>query len=184
MTLKDPCYVKTKKYLWIKTVTICPPRDQVTSTKYTYVVGIGRKGSDHDEINQLHNNELHKFNKYTYRYYGAKHIRHNVSVVVKKMAVLADRPERCAITSILGHNGLTTKRWRYAGSINQIYFPSCHKFFKTRINNIDLYVYVTCHQCCDWNYNVKNKHIRQPMQENILHINTNTFLNHHVEDMF
>ena len=77
---------------------------------YTYVVGIGWKGSDHDEINQLHNNQLHQLNKCTYRYYGAEHMGHNLPVIVKIMAVLADRPERCAITSILGHNGLTTKR--------------------------------------------------------------------------
>ena len=77
------------------------------------------------------------------------------------MALLADRPERFAINYILGHDGLTTKRWRYVGSINQIYFPSCHKCFKNLTNNIDLYVYVTRHQCCNWNYNAKNQHISQ-----------------------
>ena len=146
----------------IKTVTIYPHRDQVTSTKYTYIVGIGSKGSDHDEINTFHNNELQQLNKCTYRYYGAKYIRQNVTVIVKKIAVLADRPERCGITSILGNNELTTKRWRYTGNINQNHFPSCHQCFKSRINNIDSYVYVTCHQCCDWNYNAKNQHICQP----------------------
>ena len=117
-------------------------------------------------------------------YYGAKHIRQNVPVIVKTMAVLADRPERCAITSILGHNGLTTKRWRYVGIIDQDNLPSCHKFFNNRINNICSYVYVTCHQCCDWNYNANNQRIRQPLQENILHVNTRIALNHHVDDIF
>ena len=149
MTLKEACYVK--KSVWIKTVTICPPRDQVTSTKYTYVVGIGSKVSYHDEINTLHNNELHQLKKCTYRYYGAKNMRQNVPVIVKTIAVLADRPERYAITSILGHNGLTTKLWRYSGNIDQDHFPSCHKCFSKLINNIGSYVYVTCHQCCDWN---------------------------------
>ena len=89
---------KNKKSVWIKTVTICPTRDQVMSTKYTYVFGIGSKGYDHDEINKLHNNELQKLNKCIYRYYGAKNIRKNVPVIVKIVSVLADRPERCAIT--------------------------------------------------------------------------------------
>ena len=66
-----------------------------------------------------------------------KNIRRNVPVIVKTIAVLADRPERCAITSILGHNGLTTKRWRHAGSINQNHLPSFHKCFSKLINNID-----------------------------------------------
>ena len=51
---------KNKKSVWIKTVTICPPRDKITSTKYKYVVGIGRKRYDHDEINTLHKNGLHQ----------------------------------------------------------------------------------------------------------------------------
>ena len=80
---------------------------------------------------------------------------------LKKITVLADRPERCAINYILHHNGLTTKRWRYAGSIDQDNFPSCHKCFINRINNIDSYVYVTCQQCCDWNYNSTSRRIRQ-----------------------
>ena len=157
---------KNKRSVWIKTVTICPPRDQVTSTKYTYVVGIGRKGPHHDEINKLHNKELHQLHKCTYRYYGAKHIRQNVPVIVKTMAVLADRPERCSINSILQHNGSTTKRWRYAGSINQDKFPSCPTCFKKRITNINTYVYNRCHNCCDWNYNATNLHIRQPPPDN------------------
>ena len=96
--------------------------------------------SDHDEINTLHNNEMHQLNKCTYRYYGAKHIRQYVPVIVKTIDVLADRPERCAITSILGHNGLTTKRWRYAENIDQDHFPYRHKCFNKRINNSNSYV--------------------------------------------
>ena len=95
---------KNKKSVWIKTVTIFLPRDQFTSTKYTYVVGIGRKRYDHDEINIFHNNELQQLNKCTYRYYGVKHIKYNVPVIVKTMTVLAARPERCAINYILGYN--------------------------------------------------------------------------------
>ena len=83
---------KNKKSAWNKTVTIFPPRDQVTSTKYTYVVGIGRKAYDHDEINTFHNNEIQQLKKFIYRHYGSKHIRQNVPVIVKTIAVLADIP--------------------------------------------------------------------------------------------
>ena len=80
---------KNKKSVWIKTVTIFPLSDQVTSTKYTYIVGIGRKGSDHDEINTFHKNGLQQLNKCIYRYYGGKHIRQNVPVIFKTITVLA-----------------------------------------------------------------------------------------------
>ena len=82
------------------------------------------------------------------------------------MAVLADRPERCSINSILQHNGSTTKRWRYTGSIDQDKFPLCSTCFKNRITNIDTYVYNICHTCCDWNYHATNQHIRQPPPDN------------------
>ena len=72
----------------------------------------------------MHNNELHQLNKCTFQYYGEKHIGQNVPVIVKKMVVLADRYEICAINYILVDNGLTTKRWRYARSINRIHFQT------------------------------------------------------------
>ena len=156
---------KNKNSVWLKTVTICPPHDQVTSTKYTYVIAIGRKGSDHDEINKLHNEELEQLNKCTYRYYGASNVRRNIPVIVKVMAVLADRPERSSMNYILQHNGTTTKRWRYAGNISIEHLPSCSRCFKGRINNMQSYKYIECQHCCDWNYNVDNQHIRQPLPE-------------------
>ena len=34
-----------------------------------------------------------------------------VPVIIKTLAVVSDRPERCAMNYILSHNGLTTKLW-------------------------------------------------------------------------
>ena len=61
--LKELYCVKIKKSVWLKTVTIFPPHEQVTSTKFTYVIAIGCKGFNHDEINILHNKELQQLNK-------------------------------------------------------------------------------------------------------------------------
>ena len=35
---------KNKNSVWLKTVTICPPHDQVTSTKFTYIIPLVVKG--------------------------------------------------------------------------------------------------------------------------------------------
>ena len=156
---------KNKNSVWLKTVSICPPHEQVTSTKFTYVIAIGRKGSDHDEINKLHIEELKQLQKCKNRYYGASHIRRNIPVIVKVMAVLADRPERCSMNYILQHNGTTTKRWMYAGFIDAQYFPSCAQCFLRRIKNVQSYKFTTCQHCCDWNYEIDNQHIRQPLPE-------------------
>ena len=50
---------KNKKSIWVKTITIFPPSNQKTSTKYTYVLAIGHKGTNHDEINVLHLSLIH-----------------------------------------------------------------------------------------------------------------------------
>ena len=92
-------------------------------------------------------------------------MRRNIPVIVKVMAVLADRPERSSMNYILQHNGTTTKRWRYAGNISIEHLPSCSRCFKGRINNMQSYKYIGCQHCCDWNYNVDNQYIRQPLPE-------------------
>ena len=156
---------KNKNSVWIKTVTISPPPDQQTSTKYTYVIAMGRKDNDHDEVNKIHNEELEQLNKCTFRYYGASHVRRNIPVIVQTLAVLADRPERCSMNFILGHNGTTTKRWGYAAYLNTKYMPSCSLCFKHRLQNIDTTARLTCYHCCDWNYSTNCRHIKHPLPD-------------------
>lgn len=154
---------KNKKSIWIKTITICPPSNQTTSTKYTYVLAIGRKGSNHDEINVLHNDELYKLQQCTYRYYGVPKYKRMVPIIVKTIAILSDRPERSSVTYILQHNGITTRRWRYAAYINLQKLPSCEYCFFQRLNSMTSYVYTKCRHCCDWNYQATNNHLCQPL---------------------
>ena len=156
---------KNKNSVWIKTVTISPPHDQQTSTKYTYVIAMGRKNANHDEVNTIHNMELEELNKCTFRYYGASHVRRNIPVIVKTLAVLADRPERCAMNYILSHTGATTKRWGYAAYLNKKYIPSCSLCFKKRLQNIDSIATLKCFNCCDWNYSTKCRHIKHALPD-------------------
>ena len=44
---------KNRNSIWIKTVTICPPEDQTTSPKYTYLLAMGRKQDNHDHVNDV-----------------------------------------------------------------------------------------------------------------------------------
>lgn len=156
---------KNKNSVWIKTVTISPPPDQQTSTKYTYVIAMGRKSNNHDEVNKIHNEELEQLNKCTFRYYGASHVRRNIPVIVQTLAVLADRPERCSMNFILGHTGTTTKRWGYAAYLNTKYMPSCSLCFKHRLQNINTTARLTCYHCCDWNYSTNCRHIKHPLPD-------------------
>ena len=66
---------KNKTSVLMQTITICPPQDQITSSKYTYVIDLERKEFDHDKINLIHNNKLQQLAQCTYDcYFGASHI--------------------------------------------------------------------------------------------------------------
>ena len=149
---------------WIKTVTISPPHNESTSTKYNYLLAIGRKNMDHDIINDQLNKELYELGKISYRYYGK--MKKNVPVVVKVLALSADRPERSTMNHILNHAGLSTHRWRYSAYINQKTFPACFTCTSSRIKRIKNQnfnpVQDRCRICCNWNYMSKSRHILSP----------------------
>ena len=74
-------YRKNRKSIWIKTVSICPPRDKITSPMYTYVLAIGRKTDNHDIMHEFYNRELEDLSKCAFRY----------CALVKKMFQLLSR---------------------------------------------------------------------------------------------
>ena len=166
-------YRKNRKSIWIKTVSICPPRDKITSPMYTYVLAIGRKTDNHDIMHEFYNRELEDLSKCAFRYCAL--VKKNVPIVVKILSISADRPERSAINHILGHNGTTTKRWLYSAYIDQTKLPSCKECLKSRLkkvapnNNtrqITLSMFTrNCRTCCDWDYSRKSQHLGHEIPE-------------------
>ena len=125
---------KNKHSTWIKTVSICPPINQSTSQQFTYLIAIGHKGSNHDSINEQINKEIIKLSKVNYKYYGK--LNKNIPIVVRVLAISADRPERSTLNHMLGHAGTNTRRWRYSAYVNQQTLPSCDRCLTTRIKDI------------------------------------------------
>ena len=101
-------YRKNRKSIWIKTVSISPPRDKTTSPMYTYVLAIGRKSDNHDSIHLFHNKGLIELSKCTFIYCAI--FKKKFLVVFKVLTILADIPEISDINHILGHNSTTTRR--------------------------------------------------------------------------
>ena len=157
--------MKAKHSTWIKTVSICPPAREMTSSKYTYLLAIGRKGTHHDSYNAILHDELHSLQQIKYRYYGKTN--KNIPVAVKVLAMSADRPERSALNHVLGHNGLNTRRWRYSAYINQDKFPACHTCVRERIQRIiDMnhrQLNDRCRYCCNWNLESRNRYVTTPV---------------------
>ena len=150
----EPNHVKQhKKSTWIKTVTISPPPNCQTSTKHTYIISLGPKDKNHEEVHRQFFKELNVLESPTFMF--CKATNSNIPVVVKVLAISADRPERCALNCMLGHGGTTTRRWRYSAYVNQKKLKSCTRCLRQRI--ISLNVASTdktnsCSYCYDWDY--------------------------------
>ena len=162
----EPNHVKQhKKSTWIKTVTVAPPHDCQTSSKHTFVIALGPKDKDHEQINVHFFEELKRLETPTYMYCRATNT--NIPVVVKILAISADRPERCALNCMLGHGGLTTRRWRYSAYIDQPKLKSCSSCLKHRLLNLKIVSSNTstyCRDCYDWNYDHPSMHKAKPLE--------------------
>ena len=152
---------KNRNSTWLKTITVCPPSSQSTSSKYTYPIALGRKGQSHDVVNNFFNDELKRISSCTLRY--CKKFKQLYPVIVKPLCISADRPERSTLNSILSHNGTSTKRWMYSELTPRNKLPSCMKCFKHRCKNISSPNTLSqgnrnsCKRCCDWNMSDKKR---------------------------
>jgi len=104
--------------IWIRTITISPPHNNSTSTKHTFVLHMSREGVCHEHINQLFNQELDDLQHGAWFYSSL--LQKSIFVVLKIHVYTADRPERGKLTQILGHTGLSTKRWMYAAHLPDV----------------------------------------------------------------
>ena len=151
----EPNNVKQhRKSTWIKTITLSPPVGYQTSPAHTFVIALGPKESNHESINARIFSELNELQKPTYMYCKATNT--NIPIVIKILAISADRPERSSLNCMLGHNGLSSRRWRFSAYINQNKLKSCIVCIKRRLQSINTafdYNNKVCHLCCDWNYN-------------------------------
>ena len=150
----EPNNVKqNKKSTWIKTITIAPPPGFQTSSKHTYVICLGSKDHDHEDVNKYFFHELKDLEEPSYMYCTAT--QSSIPVVVEILAISADRPERSSLNCMLSHNGITSKRWRYAAYINSNYTRSCKQCILKRarfLNDSTCNIQMNCMRCSDWNY--------------------------------
>ena len=89
----------------------------------------------------------------------------NIPVVVETLALSADRPERSALNCMLGHNGLTSRRWRFAAYVSKYKLRSCVLCREKRIRHL-CSNRIFCNDndpCCnDWNYTHANMGVPPP----------------------
>ena len=159
-----------KHSTWMRTVTICANKGFGVSSEHTYLLSLGFKKDDHEEMNDILVKELEDLSKGKWMYSGKYKSR--VFVITKLLVMSADRPERNALTQILGHNGLTTRRWKYTSFVQQDKLPSCKSCLMKRLsryillNNLNYAARTgVCQLCCDWNYSTQNRYMKIELPE-------------------
>ena len=146
---------KNRNSTWLKTVTFCPPRNMTTSKKHTHAVCLGKKKQSHSYVNKWFNDQLEGLKQPTLRY--VKQMDTHIPIVALVLVMTTDRPERCAINSVLGYTGNSTRRWLYSSLLDPSKLITCRRCYSRRISNMFDNRTVnkrcnTCAYCCDLNF--------------------------------
>ena len=79
------------------TVTICANKGFDLSNEHTYLLSLGYKKENHDEMNDMFATELKELNNGKWMYPGK--YKQRVFVITTVLVMSADRPERNSLTS-------------------------------------------------------------------------------------
>ena len=83
-----------------------------TSKYHSHIVCLEQKNSNHSTVNAYINNEL--LSLQTVHHFYVHQMQATVPIVIYPLAILADRPERCALNATLNYTGNSTRRWLYS----------------------------------------------------------------------
>ena len=163
------CFVKQKdNSVWILTVTICPPLNEMSSGKYTHVLAMGKSSEDHTSVIEYYYREVKKLMKGFPTYFGDTNEIRRMSVGC--LFHSSDRPERQSITNTRkeGHFG---KCSNYAYCVDYDRLPACDECYKETIITVTSrrrrLEYRQCNKCFKWNIDPNNPlQISCPVSEN------------------
>lgn len=119
---------------WCMTVTVAPPHDNDRSIFHTHCIALGRKGGDHNKVIVEKLDELDEIRKRKMRYDGitGKWINTSFDIIM----YMADRPERNEILRTLSHQGVSSKRFRYAAYTDAEKLPPCKQCFRSMLEDV------------------------------------------------
>ena len=152
--------------IWMRTITIAPPQDMKTSTRHTFVLHMSREGICHEQIDILFCEELCTLENGQWFY--STLLKKSIFVIFKIHVYAADRPERGKLTHILGHTGVSTKRWMYSAYLPSTKLQSCDSCFEWRIKMAKNYPTFSnasnrrCGRCADWNFDHPQMRVEIP----------------------
>ena len=149
------CFIKQKdNSVWIFTVTVCPPVEEKSSGKYTYVLAMGQGGTDHTKVVEHYMKECQDLMKGFPCYFGDTNTLGRMAI--GHLYSSADRPERQEI----GHTmkeGTYGKVSGWSAPIDEEFLPACTECHKQRLKEIQGQTAPssrpkTCDKCADWTF--------------------------------
>ena len=123
--------------IWVKVVTIVAPVDSKNCERNTFLIAVGKKGSDHSIVEQKFAEELRTLSCQGVTCYVPS-LKEDKVVKAILLVRLQDQPERRSACGITAGNGKYTKRWGYAYDVteNQDKLPSCDCCFVEELCDI------------------------------------------------
>lgn len=136
--------------VFIKTITIGCTKGDRNSYNNTYVVAVGPKDADHEEVQKIHAAEMIKLRNENVRCFSKK-LGGVVNVHVEVIASLADQLARREATFISAGNGTYGARWAHSGDFRNTFgvVPSCRDCYVALINKNS--PRRSCQVCTCWN---------------------------------
>ena len=151
---------RNRNSTWIKTVTLSSPPNMSTSKSHTHIIALGQKGNNHSTVNSQINTELLSLQHISYYY--VHQLKDTIPLVVYPIAILADRPERCALNHTLSYTGNSTRRWLYSSLTSPNKIASCLSCFKKHVhmyfsdNESIVNQTTNCNRCCDFDFTIQS----------------------------
>ena len=152
--------------VWMKSVTIAPPPDQLHSLKYTYPIAIGRKSSSHHVVEQRFAQETLELASGHNNMFYCSSLKKTIAVYVEMMVSLQDQPERRSANCIMLGSGQYTARWGYSANLSAIssWLPACKDCFHSLLHGTVMPGH--CATCVNWDFDKDSVLLDFPVPDN------------------
>ena len=143
--------------MWILTVSIVKPKMTGQHSENTFTLSMGKKGEDHQIVEDQFASDLEKFNNNNLNWYLPKNSTKKKKVRLYVFACLGDSPEKYTVSHITRGNGTYTSRWGHLIDIKSVQdvIPSCKDCRKLNILQCgEVYCGETysCRHCVNWDF--------------------------------
>ena len=135
--------------VFIKTITLGCTSGDTNSRLLTYIVAVGPKGVNHDEVEEIHAKEMNDLRNESHYFYSKAHGK-VINLHAELFVSLADQPARREANGISAGNGTYGGRWGHCvnlGALSDV-VPSCDDCLEAMLSGDD--VDPTCGNCTNW----------------------------------